>query len=107
MLQTCHQSYVTRYTPHQQEECSEQYKKECQLGREKVEQQEMVEVCRTPLLSNCSSAGSPEGPEECRTMYESECWTKYEQHEVSEGERARLTEVVVLRWRTTYRSVGQ
>ena len=82
LVQSCHQTYVTRYSPHQEEECSEQFKKECQLRREKVQQEEAVEVCRTVLTKNCSTAGSPE-PEDCRTMYESECWTKYEHHEVS------------------------
>ena len=82
LVQSCHQTYVTRYTAHQEEQCSEQYKKECQLRREKVQVDEMVEVCRTVLLKNCSSPHSSE-PEECRSMYESECWTKYEHHEVS------------------------
>ena len=72
---------MTRYTPYQREECSEQYKKVCHLRRDKVQLEEMVEVCRTALQRNCSLAGSGEG-EECRTMYESECWTKYEHHEV-------------------------
>ena len=44
--------------------------------------EEMVEVCRTPLQKNCSSADGSAQPEECRTMYESECWTKYQRHEV-------------------------
>ena len=79
--QSCHQSFITRYTPYQEEECSEQYKKVCELRRDQVEVEEMVEVCRTILEKNCTAGGSGE-PEECRTMYESECWTKYQQHEV-------------------------
>ena len=48
----------------------------------------MVEVCRTPLVKNCSSPAltdnhvdtdtdsDSEQAEDCRTVYESECWTK-------------------------------
>ena len=53
---------------------------------EKRTVQEMVEVCRTPLVKNCSSPAltdnhvdtdpDSEQGEDCRTVYESECWTK-------------------------------
>ena len=41
---------------------------------------ETVENCREPLVKDCSI----EGPEICRTEYESECWTKQEVHDVED-----------------------
>ena len=37
-------------------------------------------VCRTPLVKDCDL----QGPEICRTEYESECWTKQELHDVQD-----------------------
>ena len=69
---------MTRYSPFEEEECSTSFKKNCLLRSEAVEVEEMVEVCRTPLVKNCSVSG----PVECHNIYESECWTKFEQHQV-------------------------
>ena len=74
----CHTSYITRYQPVQQEECGEQFKKNCFIKTEKKSVTEDVEVCRTPLVKDCET----EGEDECRTVYESECWTKYHTHKV-------------------------
>merc|ERR1712066_780294 len=41
---------------------------------------ETAEVCRTPLVKDCDV----QGPEICRTEYESECWTKQEVHDVED-----------------------
>merc|ERR1711963_887496 len=41
---------------------------------------ETVEVCREQLEKDCDI----QGPEICRTEYESECWTTQEEHEVEE-----------------------
>ena len=38
------------------------------------------QICRRPLVKNCNSSG----PEICRTIYQSECWTKQEKHEVED-----------------------
>ena len=79
-MKKCHTTYVTRYSQYEEEECRTSYKKNCLLRPDKVEVEEMVEVCRTPMVKNCSVSS---GPEECHKVYESECWTKYEQHQVS------------------------
>ena len=41
---------------------------------------ETASVCRTPLVKDCDV----QGPEICRTEYESECWTKQEVHDVQD-----------------------
>merc|ERR1712212_1282061 len=39
---------------------------------------ETVKICRVHLEKNCYE----KGPEICRTEYESECWTRHEEHNV-------------------------
>jgi hypothetical protein len=76
----CHTSYVTTYESQQEEECEENFRKNCFIDYEKVASQEIVEFCRTPLVKDCDI----QGPEICRTEYESECWTKQEEHDVED-----------------------
>merc|ERR1712193_432513 len=71
----CHTSYTTDFEPQQEEECEENFKKSCFIEYKKVASQEPVQFCHTPLI--CDG----EGPTECRTVYESECETKYIQHD--------------------------
>merc|ERR1712123_453316 len=70
----CHTTYVTNYESRQEEECEENYRKSCFIEYEKIAFNETVEICRTPLVKDCDV----QGPEICRTEYESECWTKQE-----------------------------
>merc|ERR1712181_70863 len=65
----CHTTYVTQYESQQEEDCDE--------------------VCRTPLMKDCDV----QGPEICRTEYESECWTKQEVHDVEDDVVECTTEV--------------
>ena len=61
----CHDSYITTYEPHQEEECNENFKKSCFIEYKKIAIEEPVRQCYTPLI--CEG----EGPEECKTVYES------------------------------------
>lgn len=76
----CHTSYVTTYTSQQVQECQENFVKTCFIEYEKRAIQDRREICRRPLVRNCNSSG----PEICRTIYQSECWTKQEKHEVED-----------------------
>ena len=76
----CHTTYVTNYESQQEEECEENYRKNCFIDYEKIAFNETVQVCRTPLVKDCDISG----PEICRTEYESECWTKQEEHDVQD-----------------------
>ena len=49
----------------QEEECNENFKKSCFIEYKKVAIEEPVRQCYTPLI--CEG----EGPEECKTVYES------------------------------------
>merc|ERR1711990_1180272 len=76
----CHTTYVTNYESQQEEECEENFRKNCFINYEKIAFNETVQVCRTPLVKDCDV----QGPEICRTEYESECWTKQEEHDVED-----------------------
>ena len=66
----CHTTYTTDFEPQQEEECDETFTKSCFIEYKKVASDEQVKFCHTPLL--CEG----EGPEECKTVYESLCETR-------------------------------
>merc|ERR1711970_310740 len=76
----CHTTYVTNYESQQEEECEENFRKSCFIEYEQIAFNETVQICRTPLVKDCDV----QGPEICRTEYESECWTKQEVHDVED-----------------------
>ena len=76
----CHTTYVINYESQQEEDCEENYRKNCFIEYEQIAFNETVQVCRTPLVKDCDV----QGPEICRTEYESECWTKQEVHDVED-----------------------
>ena len=76
--QKCHTTYTTDFEPQQEEECEENFIKNCFIEYKKVASDEQIQFCNTPLI--CDG----EGPEECRTVYESQCETKYHEHNVED-----------------------
>ena len=74
----CHTTYTTDFEPQQEEKCEENYIKNCFIEYKKVASKEQVEFCHTPLV--CEG----EGPVECKTVYESQCQTRYHEHDVEE-----------------------
>jgi len=76
----CHTSYVTKYEPHQEEECEEKFKKTCYIDYEKKAYSETVKVCTTPWVKNCTGTGE----KICEVVWDSECWTKQTVHEVTD-----------------------
>merc|ERR1712126_514059 len=76
--QKCHTTYTTDFEPQQEEECEENFVKNCFIDYRKVASTEQVEFCHTPLI--CDG----EGPVECRTVYESQCATRYHEHDVED-----------------------
>merc|ERR1711962_413038 len=78
----CHTSYVTKYEPHQEEDCEEKFKKTCYIDYEQKAYAETVQVCITPWVKDCSENVS--APQFCQTVYQSECFTKQTVHEVED-----------------------
>ena len=69
----CHYSYVTEFKPSQEEVCEENFEKLCSITFKQKAFNETVEKCYKPVEKVCNG----QGPEECRTVYESSCQTKY------------------------------
>merc|ERR1712106_1131933 len=76
----CHTSYVTRYEPHQEQECEEKFRKICTIEYEQKANQEVVEVCTSSFIPDCDVEGEPV----CQTVYTSECSTVQIVHEVED-----------------------
>jgi len=72
-VEQCHYSYVTQFTPSQEEVCEENFEKTCQITFKQQAFNETIKKCYKPVEKVCNG----QGPEECRTVYESACTTKY------------------------------
>lgn len=72
-VEKCHYTYVTLFEPSQEEVCEENFEKTCQITYRKEATEETVQKCYRPLEKVCNG----QGPEECRTVYESSCSTRY------------------------------
>ena len=72
-IEQCHYTYITQFTPSQEEVCQENYEKSCQISFNKAAVNETVRSCYRPVVRVCNG----QGQEECRTVYQSSCTTKY------------------------------
>jgi hypothetical protein len=72
-VEKCHYTYVTQFTAAQEEVCEENFEKTCQITFKQMAVEETVKKCYKPIEKVCNG----QGPEECRTVYESSCTTKY------------------------------
>ena len=72
-VEKCHYTYVTQFSTAQEEVCEENFEKSCQITFKQQAFEETVKKCYKPLEKVCNG----QGPEQCRTLYESSCTTKY------------------------------
>merc|ERR1719309_1040030 len=72
-VEQCHYTYVTEFKPTQEQVCTENFQKQCQITFKQKAMNETVKKCYKPIEKVCNG----QGPEECRTVYESSCTTKY------------------------------
>ncbi len=72
-VEKCHYTYVTQFNPASEEVCEENFEKTCQITFKQEAVQEEVRKCYRPMTKVCNG----QGPEECRTVYESSCTTRY------------------------------
>ena len=72
-VEKCHYTYVTQFSPAQEEVCDENFEKTCQITFKQQAVEETVKKCYKPLEKICNG----QGEEECRTVYESSCTTRY------------------------------
>ena len=69
----CHYTYVTQFSPSMEEVCEENFEKQCSITFKQKAMNETVKKCYRPIEKVCNG----QGPEECKTVYESSCTTKY------------------------------
>jgi len=74
-LEKCHYTYVTQFSPVQEEVCDETFEKKCQITFAKKATTETVKKCYRPLVKSCTG----QGPEQCRNFFETSCQTRYVQ----------------------------
>jgi len=74
-VEKCHYTYITFFKPAQEETCEENFEKSCQITFKQEAIRETLKKCYRPLEKVCNG----QGPQECRTVYESSCSTKYVQ----------------------------
>merc|ERR1711962_1606455 len=74
----CHTTYTTDFEPQQEEECEENFVKNCFIEYKEVASEETVTFCHTPILLE------GDGEEVCQTVYESACTTRYQEHDVQD-----------------------
>ena len=72
-IEKCHYTYITQFSPAQEEVCDENFEKTCQITFKQQAFNETVKKCYKPLEKVCNG----QGPEQCRTLFESACTTKY------------------------------
>jgi len=75
----CHTTYTTDFEPQQEEECEETFTKSCFIEYKKKAEEETIQFCHTPLICEGESE-----EEECKTVYESQCETRFHEHEVED-----------------------
>ena len=78
-MEKCHYTYITYFKPAQEESCEENFEKKCQITFAQQAISETVRKCLRPQVKRCNghSGSANNGPEECRTVYESSCTTRY------------------------------
>merc|ERR1711936_1339204 len=72
-VEQCHYTYVTQFTPAQEQVCEENFEKSCQITFKQQDFNETIRKCYKPIEKVCNG----QGKEICQTVYESSCSTKY------------------------------
>ena len=81
-VRQCHFTYITQYIPTQEEICEDSFHKTCQITFRQTASTEVVRSCLTPVSKVCEG----EGPEVCRTVYETSCMTSYVERQQGKDE---------------------
>jgi len=73
----CHTTYTTDFEPQQEEECNENFRKNCFIEYKKVAVDETVKKCHTVI-------DVVEGGEQCKKVTQSTCTTRQHAHDVED-----------------------
>jgi len=74
MEKKCHKTFITFFTPNQEKVCEEFFEKKCTIIFNKKRVGKSIRKCVRPKQKICDG----NGPEECRTVFETSCFTQYE-----------------------------
>ena len=58
-VEKCHYTYVTEFTPAQEEICEENFEKKCQITFKQMAVTETVKKCYRPLMKTCGNEATP------------------------------------------------
>lgn len=58
-VEKCHYTYVTEFTPAQEEICEENFEKKCQITFKQMAVTETVTKCYRPLMKTCGNEATP------------------------------------------------
>jgi len=58
-VEKCHYTYVTEFTPAQEEVCEENFEKKCQITFKKMAISETLKKCYRPLMKTCGNEATP------------------------------------------------
>ena len=58
-VEKCHYTYVTEFTPAQEEICEENFEKKCQITFKQMAVSETVKKCYRPLMKTCGNEATP------------------------------------------------
>lgn len=72
-IEKCHYTYVTQFDTAQEEVCEENFEKSCQVTFKQQAFNETIKKCYKPIEKICDGSG----PQQCKTVYESACTTRY------------------------------
>jgi len=73
----CHTTYTTDFEPQQEEDCEENFRKNCFIEYKKVAVEETVQKCNTPLTYEETGEG-------CKKVTQSVCTTRFHEHDVED-----------------------
>ena len=58
-VEKCHYTYVTEFTPAQEEICEENFEKKCQITFKQMAVTETLKKCYRPLMKTCGNEATP------------------------------------------------
>merc|ERR1719317_1749662 len=82
----CHDTFITDYVPTQERKCETSFSKNCHITYKPMMFEETVEICNEPLQKVCNNDTVGQGEEICKTHYETNCETRFKEHEVEQDE---------------------
>lgn len=77
LVNLCHYTYETKFKNQREENCEENFEKICSITFKQQAVNETLEKCYVPIVKECSDEENHNSEVICKTVFESECNTKY------------------------------